>query len=240
LLGGNLDTNASFPVVAVAGDDGPALLAVASAGAEVTVSVPADEVGRSLNVVARAPGTETCELLVGGHHDTVPAAPGANDNASGVGDVLELARAMADDGMDEGLCFATFGAEEHGLFGSAQLAADMDRADALPALMLNLDVTGIGDAVEAIGAERLRQIAISFGEAEGIEVVRSSLPANTGSDHESFAAEGVEVLFFTSGEFATIHSPEDTFDAVQQDELGRIGRIALLLVRAELERIAGD
>jgi aminopeptidase YwaD len=237
---GNLDTRAIFPVVSVAGADGPALMVAAAAAAEITIDVPDDDVGHSANVLAAAPGTDRCQILVGGHHDTVPAAPGANDNASGVAHVLELARAMAEDGLDQGLCFATFGAEEHGLFGSARMAADMAEADSLPELMINLDVTAIGNSVEVIGSRRLRDLAIEFGDETGIEVLRSQLPANAGSDHQSFADEGVEVVFFTSGEFGAIHSPQDTFDAVEEDEIERIGKIVLLLLRNELERIAGD
>jgi aminopeptidase YwaD len=236
----DLDTRARFPVVAVPGETGEALMVVAAAEAVITIDAPGDGTGSSVNVVASAPGTERCEILVGGHHDTVPAAPGANDNASGVGHVLELARAMAADGMDEGLCFATFGAEEHGLFGSDQLARDLDSASELPEIMVNLDVTGIGGVVEVIGSERLRDIAIDLGSGAGIEVVRSQLPANAGSDHQSFQAQGVEVLFFTSGEFGTIHSPQDTFEALEADEMDRVGQVALLVLRAEFERIAGD
>ena len=48
-------------------------------------------------MVARLPGAGTGQAgrLVGAHLDTVPQAPGAEDNASGVAVLLELARLAA-------------------------------------------------------------------------------------------------------------------------------------------------
>jgi phosphotransferase system enzyme I (PtsI) len=53
-----------------------------------------------------------CRAYIGGHYDSVPAGPGANDNASGTATMLELARVRPTDG----LCVVAFGAEEVGLF----------------------------------------------------------------------------------------------------------------------------
>ncbi len=238
LIFANLDTRTTFPVVGVTGEDREALLAAATAGIDVTVRVPDDEVGHAVNVVARVPGSDSCDILVGAHHDTVPASPGGNDNGSGVAEVLELARSLAADGLDEGLCFATFGAEEHGLYGSAELASTMNDEDRLPQIMVNIDVAGIGERVEVIGKQGLREEAIVIGEDLGIDVVSSSLPANAGSDHQSFEAHDVDVLFFTSGDFDAIHTPGDTIEPVEPAELARIGRVARQFIVQELERIA--
>lgn len=234
----NLDTRSTFPVVAVAGSVGDSVRAVARANAEVTLMVSDDDVGNAINVIARARDNGSCRILVGGHHDSVPGAPGANDNASGVSHVLELARVLAADGLDDGLCFATFGAEEHGLFGSANLADEMDTGGTLPEVMLNFDVTGRGSLVEVIGSQDLREGAIAAGQDLEIEVVSSSLPPNSGSDHQSFAGHGIDVLFFTSGEYAEIHTPGDTIDIIQEDEIERIGLVAQAFLVQELERIA--
>ncbi len=238
LIFANLDTRSTFPVVGVTGDDSRALITAADSGVDVTVTVPDDKIGHAVNVFATAPGSDTCEILVGAHHDTVPTSPGGNDNGSGVAEVLELARALAADGLDNGLCFATFGAEEHGLYGSAQLASTMDDEDRLPQIMVNFDVAGIGDQVEVIGEQKLREEATAIGRDLDIDVVSSSLPPNTGSDHQSFQADHVDVLFFTSGDFAAIHTPNDTIEPVEPDELGRIGRVARQFIAQELERIA--
>lgn len=210
----------------------------AEAGLELTVTAPPGDEGHALNVLARAANDASCDLLVGGHHDTVPSAPGANDNASGVAHVIELARAMAADGLDEGLCFATFGAEESGLFGSKELVARLGAEGPLPRVMLNLDVTGSGNDVEAIGTARLQQVAVETGAALGISTRAAVLPPNTGSDHSSFQDAGAEVIFLSSGGFARMHSPGDTFEQLEPAVLDRVGRVAFALLTTLYEEVA--
>lgn len=230
LVGGQLGTEAAIPVVGIASVHRDALLSATEGDLEATIRAWGTE-SSARNVVARAPRTERCLLLVGGHHDTVPDTPGANDNASGVAHVLELARAMADDGLDPGLCFATFGAEESGLFGSRALVADFESAGMLPEVMVNFDVTGRGRTVEAIGTDRLVARSIELGDEIGVDVVRSSLPPNTGSDHLSFTEAGVAVLFLGAGNYDEIHTPQDTFDELEPDAMEAVGEAGFAFVR---------
>jgi len=67
-----------------------------------------------LNVVGRIPGTEPGAIVVGAHHDTkeIPGFVGANDGASGVAVVLELARDLAPRWRGPEIDFALFDAEE--------------------------------------------------------------------------------------------------------------------------------
>lgn len=227
---GTLGKDAKELVVAVPQEAGTELQAAAAANKKVTIEVKLEGEARAVNVIARAPGTQACSVLVGGHHDTVPDAPGANDNASGSANVIELARAFAADGLDKGLCFATFGAEESGLFGSKALAERMQAENELPRYMVNLDVTGVGKGVEVIGQNELKQRAIRIAEGLGIEATPSSLPANSGSDHQSFNSVGVPVVFFTSGDFSTIHSPQDIFGDISADVLDKVGDVAYALI----------
>ncbi|MCS7131537.1 MAG: M28 family metallopeptidase, partial [Hadesarchaea archaeon] len=70
-------------------------------------------------------------------------SPGANDNASGVAVMLEVARVAAEErpsGVE--LVFAALGAEEQGLHGSRALAATMHGGVAL-----NLDTVGVGSRI---------------------------------------------------------------------------------------------
>jgi hypothetical protein len=236
---GNLATGASIPVVGVSQEDGAAVIEAARAGREVGLEAP-PTVGltKALNVIAK-PGTDSqCVVLVGGHFDTVPSAPGANDNASGTANVIELARALAVDGLDEGLCFAAFGAEESGLYGSKALVERLRSENALPSYMVNLDVTGIGTRVEVIGDGPLAQTALALAAEAGIPAVPSRLPANSGSDHQSFLDAGVPTVFFTSGDFSTIHSPGDVVADIDVEMLDRIGDVVLLVVKDLLAEVA--
>lgn len=233
-LRGALGVEADIPVVGISQEDGEPLLAAARQREVIAVEVP--EAGRSeaANVIGRAVPGDRCEVLVGGHHDTVPGAPGANDNASGTATVLELARAFAADGLDPGLCFVTFGAEESGLHGSQALAARLQHEGAIPRLMVNLDVTGIGTSVQVIGSPEPAQRALELARQLGIPAERDELPPNAGSDHASFARLGVPVVFFTSGDFQGIHSPADVAERVDPAELDRVGDLAYATIKAYL------
>ena len=105
--------------------------------------------GYSQNVVASLPGTGTSRrplVIVGAHYDSVTAGNGADDNASGIGCVLEIAEDTAAYERDYDVVFVAFGAEEAGLKGSAYYvdqmsAADKDRCVA----MVNFDSLAVGD-----------------------------------------------------------------------------------------------
>jgi len=238
MFSGDLQKPADFPVVAIARADGIVMRATAAAGGSITIDSPATSTTHSVDVVARASPDAACRVLVGGHHDTVASAPGANDNASGAATVLELARAFAADGLDAGLCFATFGGEESGLHGSQVLVGQMRGAGALPTVMVNLDVTGIGARVAVIGSPDPVQRALRLANQLGIPALAADLPAGTGSDHQSFRDAGVPVVFFTSGEFANIHSPRDVVGAVDVAELDRVGDLAYATIRDLLGAVA--
>jgi Zn-dependent M28 family amino/carboxypeptidase len=77
--------------------------------------------------------------LVSGHLDSrctdvldfTCDAPGADDDASGVASVLELARVMSKHSFDATIIFAAFSGEEQGLFGSGPLRLDVLREPGL-------------------------------------------------------------------------------------------------------------
>ena len=66
------------------------------------------------NVIAELPGTmsQNCVFEIGAHYDTKPNTPGADDNASGLAGLLEIARAMAGIKCLRTVRFCFFGMEE--------------------------------------------------------------------------------------------------------------------------------
>ncbi|MCL4241679.1 MAG: hypothetical protein KJ048_10025, partial [Dehalococcoidia bacterium] len=70
----------------------------------------------------------------------------------------------------------------------------MRAEDALPRYMVNLDVTGVGERVEVIGEGPLAQAALALAAEAGIPAAPSTLPPNSGSDHESFLNAGIETV----------------------------------------------
>ncbi|UCG61642.1 MAG: M20/M25/M40 family metallo-hydrolase, partial [Candidatus Zixiibacteriota bacterium] len=72
------------------------------------------------NVIAYKPGTAypDRQVLITGHYDAVLNSPGADDNASGVACMLEIARILKDVDLPVTLIFIAFDAEEKGLIGA--------------------------------------------------------------------------------------------------------------------------
>ena len=237
-VNGRARQGGSIPVLSISGEDATAVRDAAQAGQRFAITAPDSNTTTATNVIARPKAGAECRLLVAGHFDTVAAAPGANDNASGVANVLELARAEAVGGPKDGLCFAAWSGEESGLFGSAAFVERAKATNTLPGLYLNLDVTGIGKGIEIIGDSEAAARALEIAGQEGVTAQRIQLPANTGSDHLSFEAAGVPVVYLSSGEFDTIHSPLDVSRDIDAAELDRIGDLALALIRDRLPQVA--
>jgi hypothetical protein len=112
----------------------------------------------TFNVIAWIPGTRRPNqlVIVGGHYDsrtvdvfdTTSFAPGANDSGGQTSVVLEIAQALAGHRFDSTVVFMDFSGEEQGLFGSAEIAANLSRYFNKPQVvaMLNTDIPG-GDNV---------------------------------------------------------------------------------------------
>ena len=108
------------------------------------------------NVIATLKGTASPErfYVVTGHLDSrvtdvldfTSDAPGADDDASGVAVVLELARLFATRQFAGTLVFATVAGEEQGLYGSTFMAAQMAAAGADVQGMFSNDIVGASQA----------------------------------------------------------------------------------------------
>ena len=233
---GSLRRAAPIPVLTLDAAQGQALRArMAAEPLRVEVAVDARTGSReSRNIIATRAGRVPGAVVVGGHFDSVPAGPGANDNASGTATVVEIARVMASRDYPYTLHFIAFGAEEIGLLGSRHFV------DALPEAarrgiraMLNLDMVGVGDEWRLSGSEALVDQARDTAAAMGVQA-RFATTAGASSDHESFARAGVPVLFIHRTPDANYHSPRDRAEFVDPSLLGAAGGLAL----GVLERLA--
>lgn len=104
---------------------------------------------RNFTVVVPGAKADAPVLVVGAHYDSAPTTPGADDNASGVAALLELARRFR--GREGGaleLRFVAYSTEEPPFFGSAQMGSG-EHARALKAEgravagMLSLEMLGV-------------------------------------------------------------------------------------------------
>ncbi len=80
--------------------------------------------GKSVsNLVAEKKGTDKGVVIIGAHYDTVPGTPGADDNASAVAGLLELARLHRESPGKKTLVFVAFANEEPPCFGSYNMGS---------------------------------------------------------------------------------------------------------------------
>jgi len=245
----------------IAAKDAPASFEFGSAfRIELAVDVERRQ-AQQRNVVGYIPGKTDEYVVVGAHYDHLglgdqsSLAPdligqvhhGADDNASGVAGLLEIARiaAAADEKLERGLLMIAFAGEEIGLLGSAYWAENPTRPVENAAAMLNMDMIGrvSKDKVYIGGvgtAEPLRQVVQRAIEGSGFEPDYSQ-SGYSASDHTSFTAKQVPVLFFFSGLHGDYHKPSDTWDKIDAEEASAlvdvVAKIALDL-RDDTEELA--
>ncbi|MBD1891725.1 M28 family peptidase [Coleofasciculus sp. FACHB-SPT9] len=81
-------------------------------------------------------------ILIGAHYDAAPGTPGADDNATGVAALLELARIFAAEPAKYPVRLVAFDMEEYGMLGSQQYASDLKQQGQSLRLMLSLEMLG--------------------------------------------------------------------------------------------------
>ena len=184
-------------------------------GTPVSIPESSPNRGESQNVIARRPDG-MCRVVVGGHYDTVPEVDGANDNASGTALTLALAEIWQEHPAAVDICFIGFGAEELGLHGSADYVRQLRAQGRLSEVtaMLNLDAIGDGRApYRIIASLELQEVGDSVAADLQINAATGILPMELGSDHASFARNGIPVVFvFPPG--AILHTPLDNLENV--------------------------
>ncbi len=96
------------------------------------------------NWILNLPGQEPTQplVLIGAHYDGVPGTPGADDNATGVAVLLELARAFAEQKPRSPLRLVAFDLEEYGLVGSRHYAELLRQQQQPLRLMISLEMLG--------------------------------------------------------------------------------------------------
>jgi len=190
------------------------------------------------NVVMLLPGEDEVlkneYVIIGGHfdhlgmggsssraRDTVAVHHGADDNASGVGGMIELAEkfALTKGSHKRSIIFAAFSGEESGLLGSKYFTEnpliDLTKVNA----MINLDMIGrlkdssslqIGGAGTAVG---LKKLVMSLSDTTSINLAFSDEGYGP-SDHSSFYGKNIPVLFYSTGAHLDYHTPSDTWDKI--------------------------
>lgn len=154
------------------------------------------------NVVATLRGTQTESAnrlyVVSGHYDSMCAsptdaecdAPGANDDASGVAAVLEMARVMAGVKLDATIIFMAVAGEEQGLLGSTYFAEQAKQQKLNIEAMFTNDIVGNslgGNGVRDAGTVRVFSEGVPSNETEAEARVRRGVGGENDSASRQLA-----------------------------------------------------
>lgn len=155
---------------------------------------------------------------------------GADDNASGVATLIEVARQVASQHFmfRRSVIFALFGAEELGMMGSWYfLNRSFRHTDDIVA-MINLDMVGRS------GRDNTMQVYTADANVEMMEIINwlsgralSITPKYTPtdyfpSDHRNFYQKGIPVALFTSGTHRDYHTVRDTPDKLDYSQMEKL------------------
>ena len=193
------------------------------------------------NVVAMLPGTDPGladqYVVIGGHFDhlgmggpgsgsravdTIAVHNGADDNASGVAAVIELAEKMAaEKSHRRSVIFAAFSAEEMGLIGSKAFTNDPPVDLNKIVAMFNFDMVGRLDTTTnaiSIGGSKtsLESEGILNEQNTGFTLAFSGEGIGP-SDHASFYLQNIPVFFFSTGAHPDYHTPQDDADRINYE-----------------------
>jgi hypothetical protein len=200
------------------------------------------------NVVAvlpgKKPGLGSESVVIGAHYDHLGLGmtigrpedkgklhPGADDNASGVAVLLELAGVLKE-GLDpdRSVVFVAFTGEEEGKLGSAWYVKNEKRYPVSKSIgMVNLDtvgrlgknkllILGAGSATEWVHIFR----GAGFVTGVDIETVSEELDS---SDQKSFQEAGVPAVQLFSGPNLDYHRPTDTADKIDPVGLVKVASV---------------
>ncbi|MCE7040730.1 M20/M25/M40 family metallo-hydrolase [Dyadobacter sp. CY312] len=151
---------------------------------------------------------------------------GADDNASGVAGLLELARYFSENNVNEtcNFLFIAFGAEELGLLGSRHFVNNPTIPLSSINFMTNMDMIGRYDKNRGVGIGGYGtspQWPEIFKDVKSETKYFTDNAGSGGSDHGSFYAKQIPVLFFHTGGHDDYHKPTD--DANKVDTVAEAG-----------------
>ena len=171
------------------------------------------------NIVGKLKGKRKKTIIISAHYDHLGMMgelmfPGANDNASGVSLLLNLASYYSKKKPKYNLVFICFGAEEVGLLGSKYFVnnplINLDNVK----LLVNLDIVGTGEdgiaIVNAFEQEKATKIIGKINEKVKYFPKIKLRGQAPNSDHFWFSKKNVPALFiYTMGGIKAYHDPLD-------------------------------
>ena len=232
-----------LPAVCVSAVDGQEIMYQLGKGgkagsAELEVLTESPDVDSAF-VVGRSPGSDPSSpgVLLEAHRDN-GISPGANDNGSGTGILLELARVLSSLEHKRDIHFVSSTAEEGVTQGAWTFVRDnKDGLIARIRAMLNLDMVGVGGRLNLVEMG-LWPDSDPIPHPEWLNVLLEDIAADFGyhlgrmtaewgvAEEARYLAEGVPSAWFWKPDDPYYHSIHDTADKIDGNVLKAVGDIA--------------
>lgn len=208
---------------------------------------------RGVNIIGVIPGTRRADryIVVTAHYDHVGVNDGqiyngADDNASGVATLLELAARLKANPPEHSVLIVALDGEERGLLGARHFVEAPPVPLSSIVLNINLDMTARADAdgfLWATGTYQnptLRPIIEHIQPRPGVALAfGKDTPEDTGSDnwvnasdHAAFHRAGVPFLYFGVNYHPDYHQPTDDYERVTPSIFQNATEIAIEAFRA--------
>lgn len=180
------------------------------------------------NIIGVKRGKSDKYIVIGAHYDHIGTKkgviyPGANDNASGVALMIELAKRLRDEDIYHNIIFVAFGAEEGKLAGSKFFIENHPFPKESIELMVNLDLLGglKGDSLYFHYSGKDKEKALKH-----IPQLKSNLNLiknkRLSSDSYRFILAKIPTIEFYTGIPMEIHTPEDTEEKINYEGMENI------------------
>jgi len=162
----------------------------------------------------------------------------ANDNATGVAAVIEIARALKNSTQrpKRSILFALFGAEEHGMTGSIYYVNHPAFPISDHVTMINLEKLGRSPerpltVAGVMSSEAWTELVDGARNTTGARITPSPM-AFPDSDHYPFGARGIPSIMISVSSNLDAHLPSDHSDKVDFERTAEAARYALEVVRS--------
>lgn len=206
------------------------------------------------NVVFALPGGDPALrdewIVVGAHLDHLGVRNGeiyngADDNASGVAGVIEVARAFQRSLQRpaRSLLFAFFTGEERGFIGSRHLVEHMPVPVERVVAMINADMISRDETrtIHVVGVttgDSLRDAVERANQAVGMNLVYDHPEWTYQSDHYVFFRRQIPFVYFGVEDHEDYHKPTDTADKINREEIEAVSRLIYRTVEILAEQPA--
>lgn len=200
--------------------------------------------GKYQNIIGTIPSKNGKYIIIGAHYDGVGPQfgkfrPAADDNASGIATILELARILVKEDLEYGIKFIAFDGEEIGLLGSNYDSKKINKKDNDYVLMISIDMVGhlrdegrliySGTASFENGEKLIRESKV---EDVGIHIKPVWPYAGLATDTVGYDSKGIPTLNIDTGEETSgFHTTDDTMESLDIPGMALITQQICLFIK---------